>query len=178
MSREIIRFCKNGFVSKTDGVCFGVFISPDGNQITKHSRLQNGFPLYNANCSTSKANNMAEQLGGTTEPTSRNGWELVYLPNMSANHPSEFILRDRFYGGKYWRAYETTEHGWKATQIGNEQQMLSYVGELPEIYTPEEVEEATRETAPELSFLNNNRTELTAAAIVVALVLIIVIVKQ
>lgn len=45
------------------------------------------------------------------------------------------------------------------------------------IYTPEEVAEANRKPAPNLSFLNDNRTEVTAAAVVVAAVLIIVIAR-
>lgn len=46
-----------------------------------------------------------------------------------------------------------------------------------EWHTPEEVAEANSSKNPNLSFLNDNRTELTAAAIVAAIVLIVIIAK-
>jgi hypothetical protein len=165
MSREILRFCKNGFIEKTDGVCYRVIVKPD---FTRDSHN------FGRNCSTSRINFQAGQLGGLDEPNETNGWEIVKYPGQCTNHENEFLLRSRYYAG-LWKAYETG-FGWKAKLIKPEFNEDTWCDEVI-FYTPEEVEKANSKPQTDLSFLNENKNELTAAAVVAAIVLIIVIAR-
>jgi len=178
MSREILRFGRKGYVSKS-GACYGVFISGDGNSIDQQRRLQDGFPFYTANCSTSRANNMITQLDGNDVPNDRNGWVVIYYPGEMQSHLGEYVLQDKFYGKQYWKAY-LTGFGWKATLLGNEEQMNDYAGTTNEFLTPEETAELPRQKKPstDLSFLNDQSTKIKAAAIIAAIVLLVIIWKR
>jgi hypothetical protein len=160
--------------------CYRVGISSDGQHITSTHR-------FGSNCSTQRINYQAAILGGIEEPNEQNGWELIYVPGQMLNHPNEFILRDRFYGGSYWRAYltgnveayGTTAYdgwGWKAEKIGNEAQMIGYAGQLAVLHTPEEVTVAQSETfRPDFTQYQNKSIEKTAAIASALIVLLIIV---
>lgn len=178
MAREILRFTKAGYITKTNGTCYGVFLKDAGHNIDHHTKLQDGFPFYSKNCKTPKVNNMVGQMQGLAEPSTANGWQVVVPKGFCPNHPNEMILRDRFYGGNYWRAYLTTGLFWKATQIGEREAANTYCGlttpngKIP-VTTP--AEEATIQTTFEAAGQNSTPiTENIDWRIALAIALIVI----
>ena len=114
MSREILRFCRGGIVTRTDGVCWKVHVSPDGASISGHSRVQDGFPIYAPSCKTTRLNDAANQLDGIALPGRNNGFEPLCELARDANGATRMLVRDLIYNGETWLA-ERTGYGWKAS---------------------------------------------------------------
>lgn len=85
----------------------------------------------------------------------------------------EWVFRNEendSFEGRHAATEQDWQQGW---QLGPHQPIDE------EWHTPEEVAEALQEPpAPTLSFLNDNRTEITAAVVVAAIVLIVIIWKK
>ena len=114
MSREILRFGRSGIVTRTDGVCWQVHVSPNGNSIVGHDRVQDGFPFYAPSCKTSRLNDAANQLGGISLPGRSNGFTPLCELAADANGPTRMLVQDTIYNGDTWLA-ERTGFGWKAS---------------------------------------------------------------
>lgn len=121
MAREILRFGELGYITKVNGYCYRVVVTNNGNAILDQHQ-------FGRNCSTQKINFQWGQLNGAEPPREENGWIIIETPGNNPKGVTEYVLQDKFYGNKYWRAYFTSEFDWKATEIGNWDDLMNYYG--------------------------------------------------
>ena len=123
MSRTIERFARDGYITKTDGYYYRVIVSPNGQEVLERH-------MFGRNRSAMQVNAQVAFLGGQAQPSFRNGWVPILLPGQCPNHRSEYVLRDKFYGQKYWKAFPNIllPDKWQGQEIGNISDYASYCG--------------------------------------------------
>ena len=114
MSRTIERFARDGYITKTDGYYYRVMVSPNGQEVLDRH-------MFGRNRSAMQVNAQVAILGGQAQPSLRNGWVPILLPGQCPNHRSEYVLIDKFYGQKYWKAFPNIllPGKWQGAEIGN-----------------------------------------------------------
>jgi len=112
MSQTILRFCLGGhLVKKGDGRCLRIAVDSNGQEVSKYN--------YGRNCSTQKTDYQVGILGGLRNPSIYNGFRIILYPDQNPKG-NEYLLKDTgIYNGKFWRAYDAGEFGWKAVAISS-----------------------------------------------------------
>jgi len=113
MSRTIERFARDGYITKSDGYYYRVIVSSNGEQVLDRHN-------FGRNRSAQQIDSQVAQLGGNAAPSSRNGWDIQLIPGQCPDHRSEYVLKDRFYGQTFWKAYNVGNDlgRWQASEIG------------------------------------------------------------
>lgn len=113
MSRTIERFARFGYITKADGQYYRILVSENGTEVIDRH-------MFGRNRSAQQINAQVAQIGGDAPPSARNGWDVMLLPGQCPNHPREYVLKDRLYERKFWKAYTSTGDAskWQGTEIG------------------------------------------------------------
>ena len=157
MSRKILSVRQRGYISKSEGTCWQHTFDSDGGYVgTK--RVQNGFPLYNANCN--RAAFYANQLGPHTAPSPSNGFKILKGVGFCQNHPEEMIVQV-VRGSNIYKAWPFTIPDGSNTQTWildkiSESELAEYCGEEVVFTEIDNVDQPNKEQSGQDTFINQS----------------------
>lgn len=168
MSRTILQIRKQGFFTKTGGICWRVLFNADGSYY-KTDRVQDGFPFYSPNCSQSRLNQFATALGAFAPPSYKNGWTIIRGVGMCPDHPGQMLLKDRMYAKQYWKAYQINNI-WHIEPLASTEE--SYCGAEPDLILPEDLPTPSTGGNFLSTSINNTSVRILATVAILAFALI------
>lgn len=157
MSRKILSVRQRGYISKSEGTCWQQTFYSDGRHFgTK--RVQNGFPLFNANCNQAAA--FANQLGQHSPPGMNNGFRVLKGLGFCANHPEQMIVQLTRGSNIYSAQSFTIPDGsntqfWKLDEI-SESELAEYCGEEVVFTEIDDVPDLDIEQSGQDAFINQS----------------------
>ena len=157
MSREILSVREEGYITKTDGTCWQVMYHAD-HSYYRTRRVQNNFPLYNANCNQAPA--FANQLGASVAPSPRNVFRVLKGLGFCANHPEQMIVQV-MRGSNIYSAQEFTipdgsnTQFWKLDEI-SESELAEHCGEEVVFTEIDDVPDLDIEQSGQDAFINQS----------------------
>tara|TARA_R110002060_G_scaffold988_2_gene2299 strand:+ start:2026 stop:2574 length:549 start_codon:yes stop_codon:yes gene_type:complete len=157
MSRKILAVREEGYISKTDGTCWQVMYHAD-HSYYRTRRVQNNFPLYNANCNQATA--FANQLGASVAPNPRNGFRVLQGVGFCQNHPEQMIVqvirgKNIYKAVPHYLPNAASTEIWVLTEI-SESELAEYCGEEVVFTEIDDVPDPYIEQSGQDTFINQS----------------------
>jgi len=169
MSRQILDIRERGYISRVNGICWQVTYNGTGDYVDTR-RVQDGFPFYAPNCSQSRIDHFASQLGNPDAPNHLNGFNVIRGVNECPEAPGKMIVRARNGQNTYWAFQYPDSSIWHLNETGPN--VENGCSPKPDVFDPDQITDSPPWTPPPSSSFEFGTPQIAVLAVIVAAVVI------